>query len=81
MRPYGDTAVLRMRRAIAGLALIRLDDRLLDAAADLPQSLRSLDAIHIATAQSLGPELAALVTYDESMARVAQALGIPVASP
>lgn len=81
VRPYGHTAVLRTRTALAGLALIRLDDRLLDAAADLPASLRSLDAIHVATAQSLGPELVALVTYDGRMARVAEELGLPVAAP
>lgn len=81
VRTYGDTAVLRTRRALGGLALIRLDDHLLDAAADLPPSLRSLDAIHVATAQSLGTALAALVTYDERMARVAEELGLPVTAP
>lgn len=81
VRMYGEAAVLRTRRALAGLELIRLDDRVLDAAADLPSSLRSLDAIHVATAQSLGSELGALITYDQRMAQAAHQLGLPVASP
>jgi predicted nucleic acid-binding protein len=81
VRHYGEAAVAQTRKALAGLGLIRLDDRVLDAAADLPTSLRSLDAIHIATAQALGSELAALVTYDVRMAQVAAELGLPVAAP
>jgi uncharacterized protein len=49
-------AVPRARQAIATLTLIRLDDALYDAATDLePASLRSLDAIHLSAALSLGP--------------------------
>ena len=69
------------RTALAGLALIRLDDRVLDSAADLPAPLRSLAAIHLATAQALGADLAALVTYDVRMAQAAAELGLPLAAP
>jgi predicted nucleic acid-binding protein len=41
----------------------------------LPAELRSLDAIHLATAQELGDDLKVLVTYDERMAAAARQLG------
>jgi len=47
----------------------------------LPANIRSLDAIHLATAQQFGADLARIVTYDERMSRAAQALGIVVAAP
>ena len=70
------------RRQLLALHLIRLDDQLLDRAAELdPPGLRSLDAIHLAAALSLGSDLAALITYDQRMAVAAESLGLPVMSP
>lgn len=70
------------RRLLAGLHLIRLDDFLLDRAADLePAELRSLDAIHLAAATSLGDDLAAVVSYDDRLLAAAGALGLPTATP
>ena len=46
-----------------------------------PAELRTLDALHTASAALLGAELDALVTYDERMAVAATAVGIPVVSP
>lgn len=46
-----------------------------------PPALRSLDAIHIASALMLGEELAALVSYDERMLNAARMIGVPTASP
>ena len=43
--------------------------------------IRTLDAIHLATAQIFGHELAAIITYDERMMAGARGLGIPVQSP
>lgn len=43
--------------------------------------LRSLDAIHLATARLLGAELAALLTYDDRLAKAAEAANIPVHTP
>jgi len=43
--------------------------------------LRSLDAIHLATARLLGPELTALVTYDERLAKAAVDAGVAVLAP
>lgn len=62
-------------------AEIRLTDAVRDAAANVPGLVRSLDAIHIASAEQLGSELTALVTYDVRMADAARAAGLPVAMP
>jgi uncharacterized protein len=43
--------------------------------------LRCLDAIHLATAQQLGVDLARIVTYDDRMAAAADHLGLTVARP
>jgi predicted nucleic acid-binding protein len=76
------TAVPRARQAIGTLTLIRLHDDLYEAAADLdPPLLRSLDAIHLAAALSMGRDLAGVVTYDGRMAAGAEALGVRVEAP
>jgi predicted nucleic acid-binding protein len=66
---------------MARLHLIQLNRPLLDAAGSLPSRLRSLDAIHLAAAQSLGSDLGAVVTYDQRMAQAATELGMPVEAP
>lgn len=78
----GSAAVARAREVLTRLDLLTLDDALLDAAADLADSgLRSLDAIHIASAQAFGDDLAALVTYDHRMATSARDHGMTVTAP
>jgi predicted nucleic acid-binding protein len=70
------------RKLLAGVHLIRLDDALLDRAADLdPTELRWLDSIHLAAAASLGDDLAAVVSYDERLLAAATSLGLPTATP
>ena len=70
------------RRHLERIHLIRIDDDLLDRAALLdPPSMRSLDAIHLAAALSLGADLAAVITYDERLTSAAAALGLPVLAP
>jgi uncharacterized protein len=82
VRDAGDGAIGRARDVLQGLDLIRLDDGLLEAAGliGLP-TLRSLDAVHLAAAVTLGDDLATLVTYEQRMAEGARALGLSVASP
>ena len=46
-----------------------------------PGGLRSLDAIHLASALSLGSEVEAFVTYDLKQADAARAAGLHVVSP
>ncbi len=43
--------------------------------------LRTLDAIHLASAMALMPELDAFVTYDDRLAEAARSLGLPVVRP
>jgi len=60
---------------------IPLSDQVRDAAANFAGPVRSLDAIHIASAELLGSELTALVTYDKRMAKAASNAGLPVETP
>ena len=46
-----------------------------------PPALRSLDALHVATAASMAGDLEVLVTYDRRMVEAGQMAGLPVASP
>ncbi len=70
------------RAALAAFTLRVVDDEILEAAGDIaPSSIRSLDAIHLATALRLAGELETVVTYDRRMIDGARALGLPVASP
>jgi uncharacterized protein len=61
---------------------IAIDDDIVEGAMNEPdRSLRSLDAIHLATARILAPELDALVTYDDRLARAAGDAGLVTVSP
>jgi predicted nucleic acid-binding protein len=62
-------------------AEIKLTDAVRDAAANVPGTVRSFDAIHVASAGLLGSELVALVTYDHRMADAARGAGLPVSMP
>jgi len=80
--PLGETALRRGQDVLSRLELIRINDRILTAAGSLlPAELRTLDAIHLATAQQLETELSRLVTYDERLGAAAQALSWPVIAP
>jgi uncharacterized protein len=78
----GDSARKAGRRALADLDLLRVDNRVLDLVGGLlPFELRTLDAIHLATAQRLGVDLGRLCTYDDRMRDAAEGLGMPVVAP
>jgi len=82
VRPHGAAAIRRARRFLRRLDLVQLDDELLEDAATLDGGiLRNLDAIHLAAARVFGDDLAAVVTYDERMAKAADVLGMPVDQP
>jgi predicted nucleic acid-binding protein len=79
---YGPRYVGRVSEALAGVSLVAIDDRVLAAAAALePAELRSLDAIHLATALSLGGDLGVMYVYDERLADAARAVGVRVEAP
>jgi uncharacterized protein len=80
--PLGPDAVRRGHDVLTRVDMVRINDRVLDAAgAMLPVELGPLDAIHLATAQQLGADLARIVTYDDRLAAVANHLGLWVARP
>lgn len=67
---------------LAGVRLLPLTDEVRARAAGLePPSVRSLDAIHLATALSLGSRLEGLYTYDARMSLVARESGLEVHAP
>ncbi|AHI00175.1 type II toxin-antitoxin system VapC family toxin [Kutzneria viridogrisea] len=65
------------------IAIYEIDDLVrATAAAYQDPLLRSLDAIHLATAHAaLGEALTAFVTYDKRLLASAGAIGLPTASP
>jgi predicted nucleic acid-binding protein len=81
VRLHGSAAVERAREKIEELELLHVDRAILDSAADLAVEARTLDAIHLASALALGPDLGVLVTYDARMARAASELGIETVAP
>ena len=82
VRAHGPDVRARAELVLSRIRLLQIDDEVLAAAADLdPGVLRSLDAIHLASALALGAALTCAVTYDARMATAATHLGIPVVAP
>jgi predicted nucleic acid-binding protein len=70
------------RDLLTAFSYIEIDEEVAGGAMNEPdRSLRSLDAIHLATARLLGPDLDALVTYDIRLASAATDAGIAVLAP
>jgi uncharacterized protein len=79
---YGRSHPAAARSFLEGLALLPLDDAVLDEAASLdPAELRSLDALHLATALSVRDEIGVFVTYDQRLADAAADRGLNVVRP
>ena len=82
VRRYQPEFAAEARALFNPVTCVRVESRILERAALLdPPELRSLDAIHLATALSLGDELDGLVSYDERLARAARENGIPTLAP
>lgn len=74
----GDSPASILRR----IAFLPLSDAIVIAAGELePTILRTLDAIHLATALSVREALAGMVTYDRRLADAARRAGLTVWSP
>jgi len=79
---FGAAERRRAREVLARVALVDIDRRALAAAAAIePPTVRTLDAIHLATALALREDLAALVTYDRRLAVAAERADLPVQAP
>lgn len=70
------------RDLLTAFSYIAIDDDIVDAAMDEPdRMLRSLDAVHLATARLFAPELDALVSYDDRLIKAATDAGLSAISP
>lgn len=79
---YGAKYAADARDWLVGLALLPLDDGIVDAATAIgPTPLRSLDTLHLATALSIRDDIGAFVVYDDRLATAAAEHGLPVVSP
>lgn len=75
-----DADLERAEEVLAGTSLIRLGSDVAKRAGQLTE-LRALDAIHLATALSLGADLDAFIAYDRRLLTAAVAAGLPTLSP
>jgi predicted nucleic acid-binding protein len=73
---------VHLEQVIGRIEVLGVNRRLGDTAAAIrPWEIRTLDAIHLATAMSIRPDLDAFVTYDDRLAAAARDLGLRVVSP
>lgn len=71
-----------VRALLNTLLLIPISSDICDSAARLdPPSLRSLDAIHLATALVVGDDVEAILTYDDRLAEASLRYGLKVIAP
>lgn len=80
VRPHGPDALQRAWAVLDRLDLLAVDRVVLDSAGMLdPSTLRSLDAIHLASALRL--RTGELVTYDRRLAEAGRAVGLVSVTP
>jgi hypothetical protein len=78
-RPSG---LPRVDVLLADVLMTGISDAVIERASRLPDPLlRSLDAIHLATALLIREDVDALLTYDDRLAEAARAHGLAVVSP
>lgn len=76
------TLLPEARELLLAFSCIAIDDDIVEGAMNEPdRGLRSLDAIHLATARILAPELDAFISYDDRLLRAAGNAGLATLSP
>jgi predicted nucleic acid-binding protein len=81
-RPASAPLLQRLEDIMASIVFVDITTPILEDAGTLaPSDLRTLDAIHVATAQSLNIPDLDFITYDDRMARAARAHGLRVVQP
>jgi predicted nucleic acid-binding protein len=81
-RRMNPDALPEARALLAGLDLIPLSGAVVDEAADVGEAmLRSLDALHLASALSIQAELSTFVAYDRRLADAASTAGLELLAP
>ena len=79
---YAPEAVVRLHPVLDLVDLVELDAGIRILAQTVkPVTVRSLDAIHLATALRIQPRLTSFVTYDKRLADAARAAGLSVDVP
>jgi len=79
---HAPEAVARLHLILDLIDLVELDAGIRILAQTVkPATVRSLDAIHLATALRIRPQLTAFVTYDKRLADAVQAAGLTVNMP
>jgi predicted nucleic acid-binding protein len=74
--------VLQARAVLDSITLIEVTTAMFEEAGRLdPTVLRTLDAVHLAAAMSLGDDIESIVTYDDRLSQAARANGISVTAP
>lgn len=75
-------AATSVKALLNTLLLVPISTDICDSAARLePPTLRSLDAIHLATALAAGDDVEAMLTYDDRLAEAALHYGLKVIAP
>jgi len=69
----------QVTNALTNVGMIPLTRAIIDDARRIPQTVKALDAIHIASAEALGDALAFVATSDKSMIHVLNERGIETA--
>lgn len=81
-RRAGAAAQAEAHVVIGDVDLVPLDRTVQDLACDIGDpSLRTLDALHLASAVLMRDQLTAFVGYDERLLKAAKAAGLPVTTP
>lgn len=81
-RRVNEAALPAARAVLAALDLLPMTTELLNAAGDIgAPGLRSLDAIHLASASSMGAALTSFVVYDHRLAEAAATAGLDAVMP
>jgi len=80
--PLGERFLRQATDVLARFELVRVSNEILEDAGRLePTSLRSLDAIHLATAVLFGSTLGGVISYDRRMRDAALSYGWSVHAP
>jgi len=70
------------RDLLLAFSFLAMDDDIVEGAMNEPdRGLRSLDAIHLATARILGADLDAVVSYDDRLIKAVDDAGLATISP
>ena len=82
VRQVAPELVPQAQRVVSQLAVVEVTEPIRMQAALLdPVRLRSLDALHLATALEVGDDLDGIVTYDTRMAGAAKSFDLAVLAP